>query len=189
MSQRILAIDDEPHMLRLLERIILEKTPHTIVTLSNSLELPDLLSKQSFDLIITDLKMPGMDGLDILYYIREHDRAEAVIIMTAFGSLDSAVEALHQGVFDYITKPFKKEDIIFAVDRALRFQQARRDKARLTKVYEVEPYRDAQSMFEEEYVRRLADRAGSDRTEMARRAELPEETIEQILGRMESGDR
>jgi two-component system response regulator PilR (NtrC family) len=103
MTQRILAVDDELHMLTLLERIITEKTPYQIVTTNNALEVPALLEKSQFDLIITDLKMPGLDGMDILRLVREQGRPEEVIIITAFGSLESAIEALSRKVFDYIT--------------------------------------------------------------------------------------
>jgi DNA-binding NtrC family response regulator len=177
MKHQILAVDDEPHMLRLLERIISEKTPHQITTVSNSLEVPQLLSERTFDLIITDLKMPGMDGIDILKHVREHDRPEEVIIMTAFGSLDSAIEALQQGVFDYITKPFKKEQIMFTIDRAIRWQQIRQEAQRLGEVFDAEPYGRAKEAFDKEYLRRLAIRSGGDPGEMARRSGLPDEII------------
>ena len=66
MKQTILSVDDEPHMLKLLERIITEKTPYHVTTTSNSLEVPELLKQNTYDLILTDLKMPGLDGMDIL---------------------------------------------------------------------------------------------------------------------------
>lgn len=185
MSQRILAIDDEPHMLRLLERIIVEKTPHTVTTLSNSLEIADLLEKETFDLVITDLRMPGMDGLDILHYIHEHQRTEAVIIMTAFGSLDSALEALQQGVFDYITKPFKKEQIIFAVDRALRWQKARNRANRLTAVFDLEPYESARGQFDLEYIRHLAEKCHGNAAHIATRAGMALDVVQTFLDRLE----
>ena len=71
MEQRILAVDDEPHMLKLMERIITEKTPYRIRTTSNSLEVPEILEKNRFDLIIVDLKMPGMDGIETAKKIRD----------------------------------------------------------------------------------------------------------------------
>jgi YesN/AraC family two-component response regulator len=173
-------------MLRLLERIIMEKTPHTITTLNNPLELADLLQRETFDLIITDLRMPAMDGLDILHYIHEHQRGEAVIIMTAFGSLDSALEALQQGVFDYITKPFKKEQIIFAVDRALRWQNSRRAAARRTAVFDVEPYDAAKQCFDVEYIRALAEKCHDDVSVVAARSGMDVADVESILKRIES---
>ncbi len=172
MSQRILAVDDEPHMLMLLERIIKEKTPYQITVTSNSLEVPDLLEQTEFDLIISDLKMPGLDGMDLLRLIKGQGRFEEMIIITAFGSLESAIEALSVGVFDYITKPFKREQIIFTVDRAMRWQDMKRQAKQMAKILEAEPYAEAQRAFEREYVRRLAERCGGDETAMAERSGL-----------------
>jgi len=83
MKQRILAVDDELHMLKLLERIIGEKTAYQIQTTNNALEVPPLLTRESFDIIITDLKMPGMDGIDLLKHIKEKNIDSEVIIITA----------------------------------------------------------------------------------------------------------
>jgi len=181
MKQRILAVDDEPHMLKLLERIITEKTPYAITTTSNSLEVPRILEEGVFDLIIADLKMPGLDGMDILRMIKEKKRPEEVIMITAFGSLETAIEALSLGVFDYITKPFKKEQIIFTVDRAMRWQQLKKEAARISVLFEQEPFEEARRAFEREYIRRLAERCAGDRAAMVRRSGLSEAAIEQAL--------
>ncbi len=154
MNQNILAIDDEPDLLRLLERIIREKTPYSITTTNNSLEVPLILKENEFDIIITDLKMPGMDGIDILKYVKDNKRFEQVIIITAFGSLDSAMEALSQGVFDYITKPFKKEQIIFTIDRAMRFQKTTREAMKISDMFLSAPYDKALELFRKEYIKR-----------------------------------
>jgi DNA-binding NtrC family response regulator len=170
MEQRILAIDDEPHMLKLLERIVTEKTSYGITTTGNSLEVPKILEQTQFDLIITDLKMPGLDGIDLLRLIRENNRPEEVIIITAFGSLETAVEALSRGVFDYITKPFKKEQILFTMDRAMRWQKLKRQAQELQKIFDLEPYESARKAFVREYVQNLARRCGGDGKEMAARS-------------------
>ncbi len=181
MKPRILAVDDEPAMLRLLERIITEKTSYRIATTNNSLEVPELLEQHEYDLIISDLKMPGMDGIDILKHVRENNRREEVIIMTAFGTLDSATEALQMGVFHYITKPFKKEQIIIAVERALELQTIRRDARVAAEMFKAEPYEQARTMFEREYIRKLAERADGDIQAMARRSGLPVELIKEAM--------
>ena len=177
MKQRILAVDDEPHMLKLMERIITEKTPYQITTTSNSLEVPEILEKNEFDLIIMDLKMPGMDGLDLLRHVKEKERFEEVVIITAFGSLETAIEALSLGVFDYITKPFKKEQIIFTINRVMRWQQMKRESARMGEVFSMEPCEKAQKAFEREYVSRLLERCGGDEEKAAERSGLPLERI------------
>jgi DNA-binding NtrC family response regulator len=181
MTRNILAIDDEPHMLRLLERIITEKTAYSIFTTSSPLEVPDLLEKNTYNLIITDLKMPGLDGLDILRLLKEKGRPEVVIIITAFGAMETAVEALSLGVFDYMTKPFRKEQILFTIERAMRCQLIKQESTRLSAIFEREPYDEARRSFEREYVHRLAQRVGSDRAAMARRSGLSVETIAATL--------
>lgn len=153
MIQKILAVDDEPDLLRLLERIIMEKTPYQISVTNNSLEVPGLLADNEYDIIITDLKMPGLDGLDILKLVRENNRFEQVIIITAFGSLETAMEALSQGVFDYITKPFKKEQIIFTLDRAMRYQVNAREARNMSEIFNL-PLDAAVEKFTIEYNKR-----------------------------------
>ena len=181
MKQEILAIDDEPHMLRLLERIITEKTNYGITTTHNSLEVPEILANRTFDVIISDLKMPGLDGLDILKYIRDNNRDEVVLIITAFGSLDSALEALSRGAFDYITKPFKKEQIIYTIGRAMDLQLCRREAARLGRLFEIEPFEKAQQAFQAEYVERLSHLVGRDAQKIAERSGLSVETVSALL--------
>lgn len=154
MFYNILAIDDEPDLLRLLERIIKGKTDYSILITGTSLEVPQLLEENEFDIIITDLKMPGMDGMDILKYIKERDRLEQVVIITAFGTLETAMEALANGVFDYITKPFKKEQIIFTIDRALKYQKTMKENRRLEAIFGARPYEKALELFKEEYALR-----------------------------------
>ncbi len=180
-QQRILAVDDEPHMLKLLERIVSEKTPYHIRTTNNALEVPSILAEETFDLIISDLRMPGMDGLEVLRYLKEHDRPEALIIITAFGSLETAIEALSLGVFDYITKPFKRAQIMHTIDRAMRWQEMRRDASRMARAYETEPHEAAREAFEREYIRRLALRCDGRIEEMVRRSGLPSETISDAI--------
>jgi DNA-binding NtrC family response regulator len=177
MEQRILAVDDEPHMLKLLERIVTEKTPYRITTTTNSLEVPKILETSQYDLIITDLKMPGLDGMDLLRKIKENNRQEEVIIITAFGSLETAIEALSRGVFDYLTKPFKKEQILFTMERAMRWQRLKKEVQRMQNILGLEPYEKASRAFAHEYLRNLAQRCKGDEEEMARRSGLNREWI------------
>jgi DNA-binding NtrC family response regulator len=181
MPQSILAVDDEPHMLILLERIITEKTGYRITTTSNSLEVPNLLEENEYDLIISDLKMPGLDGIGLLRHLSEHKRCEAVVLMTAFGSAESATEARSLGVFDYITKPFKQEHILSTVERAMRYQKLRRDAARLSEMLGVEPFDQAAGEFRIEYVRHLIERVGKNPAKLSAASGLPVEEIEAVL--------
>ena len=181
MTQHILAVDDEPHMLKLLQRIVEEKTPYRITTTSNSLEVPRLLERNEFDVVVTDLKMPGMDGLDVLQAIRERGRGEQVIIITAFGTLESAMTALSSGVSDYIIKPFKKETFLFSLHRAMRWMQKQREVESLQAILDTEPYDKARRAFEREYVRRLRQRASGDLAALAERSGLSPHQLEELL--------
>ncbi len=126
MKQRILAVDDEPDMLILLQRIIMEKTAYEIVTTNSALEVPGLLDTQQFDVVITDLSMPKLDGLDILKLVRDRDKGELVILITAFGDYETSEKARELGVHDYIHKPFRKEQILTTVEQAMEIQRARK---------------------------------------------------------------
>lgn len=86
MPQKILAVDDQPHMLVLLERIIREETKYECISTNNPLEVPGILVEESYDVIITDLKMPGMDGLEILEYISQNNRRERSSSLPPSGS-------------------------------------------------------------------------------------------------------
>jgi len=190
MKQRILAVDDEPHMLQLLERIIKEKTAYHVTATSNSLMVPTMLKEARYDLIISDLKMPGLDGLDLLRLIREDHRPEELIIITAFGSLETAVQAMSQGAFDYITKPFRKEHLLFTIDRAMRWQKLKQESQRMQEIFLMEPYDKAAVEFFREYVRNMAQRSGGDVREAAARSGLAEEVIADALraGPVDAGE-
>jgi DNA-binding NtrC family response regulator len=120
---RILAVDDELDMLALLKMIIEGYSEHQVTATNNPIEAVDLLEKNAFDLILTDLKMPGMDGLELLSRAKSRDADALVLVITAYGSLESAEEAMAKGAFDYITKPFRKEQILLAIDKAMRWRE------------------------------------------------------------------
>lgn len=119
----ILAVDDEPDMLALIKMIIEGYSDHQVTTTNNPLEVAEILSKERFDLIITDLKMPGMDGMEVLELAKEYDKDALILMVTAFGSLESAEEAVAKGAFDYISKPFRKEQLLLAIDKAMRWRE------------------------------------------------------------------
>ncbi len=177
MKRQILAIDDEPNMLQLLERIVVEKTPFELTATSNSLEVPRLLEEREFDLIITDLRMPGLDGLDIVRLVKEADRLEEVVVITAFGSLESAAAAVQAGAMDYISKPFKKERILLTIDRAMQCVALKRELRRLQALFRVEPFEQALPAIRAEYVRMVAGRVGSDIHVIAERTGLSREIV------------
>jgi DNA-binding NtrC family response regulator len=119
----ILAVDDEPDMLTLIKLIIEGYSDHQVTTTNNPMEVAELLTKERFDLIITDLKMPGMDGMELLELAKNYDKDALILMVTAFGSLESAEEAVAKGAFDYISKPFRKEQLLLAIDKAMRWRE------------------------------------------------------------------
>ncbi len=140
MPAKILIVDDEPDMLKLLSMIIREKTNHESVTTNNPLEAVELVKKTAFDLVIADLKMPGLDGMELLDAIKKKDEDIPVVIITAYGTVESAMETMHKGAFDFITKPFRKEQMLYTIDKALKWLNLQREnkmlKQQLKKVEE-----------------------------------------------------
>jgi DNA-binding NtrC family response regulator len=124
---QILIVDDEVDMLALLAMIITEKTNHMATTTNNPLEVLKLIKEGAFDLLIADLKMPGMDGMELIDEVRKIDKSIPILIITAYGSIESAEEAIHKGAYDYITKPFRKEQILIAINRALEWKEMKRE--------------------------------------------------------------
>ncbi len=123
----ILALDDEQDMLVLLGRIISERSSHGLTTLSDPSELTQLLQQKAFDVVLTDLKMPGKNGIQVLEEVKQKSPQTAVIIMTAYGTIESALEATRKGAFDYITKPFRKERILHVIEQALNWQRLQKE--------------------------------------------------------------
>ncbi len=127
MNEKLLIVDDEPDMLRLLNMIIKEKTPYEVTTTNNPLEALELAKKGEFALVIADLKMPGLNGIELLEAVKRFGEDIPVIIITAYGTVEAAVETMQKGAFDFITKPFRKEQILFTVERALKWVRLQRE--------------------------------------------------------------
>lgn len=119
---RILIVDDEKDMLVLLDRMLSRKPGMNIITSHDPVRALRFIDQMNLDLIIADLKMPGLSGMDVLEYARKKHNPAAVILMTAYGTIESAVEATRKGAFDYITKPFRKDRIVHVVDQALKWR-------------------------------------------------------------------
>lgn len=119
---KILIVDDEQKMRHILQ-IILEQNGYQTDQASNGQEALELIRQYHYTIVITDLKMPVMDGMTLLKEIKKIDPDYPVVVLTAYGSIDSAVDAIKQGAIDYITKPFEEEKIIITVERSRRFSQ------------------------------------------------------------------
>ncbi|MFQ3574732.1 MAG: response regulator [Thermodesulfovibrionales bacterium] len=127
MAERILIVDDEPDMLWLLSMIVKEKTPYEVVTTNNPVEALELAKNQHFDILITDLKMPGLDGIELLNAVRGFNPDIPIIIITAYATSESATEAHEKNAFDFITKPFRKDQIIFTIEKAIKWLRAHKE--------------------------------------------------------------
>jgi DNA-binding NtrC family response regulator len=121
MAEKILIVDDEPDMLKLLSMMLRDKTGYQIATTNNPLEAVELAKQGGYALVITDLKMPGLDGIELLDAIKKEDPDIPVIFITAYATVESATEAIQKGGFDFISKPFRKEQLLFTIDRAMKW--------------------------------------------------------------------
>jgi DNA-binding NtrC family response regulator len=118
MTAKLLIVDDEPELLESCARI-LRNLEMEIVTAGNGVEALELLSKERPNIVLTDLKMPGMDGLILTEAVHKLDKEIMVLIMTGYGTMEMAVQAIKQGAFDFITKPFSADQLRVAIQRAV----------------------------------------------------------------------
>src|SRR5437870_8996406 len=116
--QRILIIDDEKSMRELLAHV-LKRAGYRVTAAENGETGCQLCEMDVFDLVISDISMPGMSGLDVLRRIRETSAETPVILNTAYGSKESAIDAVKLGAFDYFEKPFNVEEVRTRVHNAL----------------------------------------------------------------------
>ena len=116
---RLLIVDDEIDMLRLLERSIGAEMNWEIALAQSGEEALELIEKTPFDLALVDIRMPGMDGIELLERIKVFDPWLTVVMMTAFGVIEIAVESIKKGAYDFVTKPFEQEDLIRLLEKAL----------------------------------------------------------------------
>ncbi len=122
MNGKILVVDDEA-IQRDIVRDILEDQGHEVVALGNGDEALAYIKTSPVDVILTDLRMPGMDGVELLQHIKAFDPEIVVVVITAYGSFESAVEAVKKGAYDYLAKPLEKEQLTLVVKRALSRKQ------------------------------------------------------------------
>ena len=118
---RDLVLDDEPAMLENVDRLLASEG-YDVVTLDHALRFRDVAAQCQPDVIVTDLRMPGANGMTILAAALADEPTRPVILMTAFGSIASAVAAIREGAFDFVTKPFSTDQLIVTVDRAMRWR-------------------------------------------------------------------
>ncbi|MGH9475311.1 MAG: sigma-54-dependent transcriptional regulator [Terriglobales bacterium] len=126
----LLIVDDEPKMLRLLE-LQLGAAGHRVLSAASAEEGLRRLRAEAVDLVVTDLRLPGMDGLAFLQALKKESAALPVVVMTAHGTVETAVEAMKAGAADYVLKPFPLEELCLVVSKELGVESLRRENASL----------------------------------------------------------
>ncbi len=114
----ILIVDDDKMLCKMLEDVLSQEEKLIITSTNDGRDAIEKIKGRNFDLILTDLMMPGADGIEVLKVAKEVDEGVHVIIITGFASLETAMEAIRKGAYDYITKPFKLDEIKIAVQNA-----------------------------------------------------------------------
>jgi DNA-binding NtrC family response regulator len=131
----VLIVDDEQHIRKIMS-IMLGKRNYACSLAASGEEALALVEKQSFDAVFTDLKMPGLDGLELLARLKKMDPDLVVIVVTAFASMETAILAMKAGAYDYIAKPFNEEEIILVLEKALERNRLLDENRRLKKQME-----------------------------------------------------
>jgi DNA-binding NtrC family response regulator len=122
MQHKVLIAEDESRMREVIA-MLLSDLPLDFIEAGNGREAIDMFDNDTFSLVITDIKLPKINGMEILRHVKELDSELPVIVITAFGSIENAVEAIHLGAFDYVTKPFKEDRLRNCVQKALRISR------------------------------------------------------------------
>jgi two-component system NtrC family response regulator len=133
--ETILIVDDEKNYLLVLSAV-LEEEGYEVLTALSGPEALEIQKSSDLDLVLTDMKMPGMDGIELLEHIKTRDPDLPVIMMTAHGTVDKAVEAMQKGAYSYILKPFDNERLILYVKRAISVYQVVKENRRLRSAVE-----------------------------------------------------
>lgn len=185
---RILVVDDKANLRRLFERILGDR--YAVTTAADGAAAQALLSTSTFDLLLTDVRMPGLTGVDLLRWVKQHSPATEVVIMTAFGSVPAAVEAIREGAYDYVTKPFDPDDIALVLARALDDRRRRAqhpvaapDAAELTQLSYREAVERGRERSAREYLAALLREFNGNVTHAAARAGIERESLHRLLRR------
>ncbi len=115
---RILVVDDEPHVVQIFQDLLAQRG-YEVVSSTNGDDAILKVTTESFDLVLTDINLPGVDGLEVVRAAKAADKDTCVILITGYASTTTAIDALRQGAYDYITKPFDLWETAKAIDRGL----------------------------------------------------------------------
>jgi len=125
VTGRILVVDDDPHFLRVLARILSGEN-FLVTSAAGACDASELLKSAQFDLVISDLRMPECDGLNFLQSLRQTGNTIPVIILTAYGEVDTYLAAMNAGATEYLNKPIQSDDLLKTVRSCLRSAKNRR---------------------------------------------------------------
>ncbi len=143
---KILIADDD-EIVRDSISSLLKDEGYTVLSAQDGLDAIKILRIEDIDLVITDLRMPGADGYEVLKYAVKNNPDTVVVILTAYGTLDTALNAIKDGAYDYLTKPFKIQEIILLVEKIYRRAQLIEENRELKKSLR-DAYRDIQLIKE-----------------------------------------
>ncbi len=129
-SGKILVVDDDESMRRVIE-YNLHKHGYTTVNAKSAEDALNKLEEADFDLMISDMKMPGLSGMELIERVRRKNRRMLVIFITAYGTIEMAVEAMKKGAYDYITKPFETDEFILTIEKAFDYHRLKNENIRL----------------------------------------------------------
>ncbi|MDY6879407.1 MAG: sigma-54 dependent transcriptional regulator [Desulfatiglans sp.] len=137
-QQQVLIIDDEKNMRHMLQAM-LTKEGYTVQSASDGGQALEYLEKSYFDFILCDIKMPNMDGMSFLKIAREKFPDKTCIMMSAYGSVETALEAMKEGAYDYISKPFKADEVLLTLKKAQERERLKQENLQLkTRINEIE---------------------------------------------------
>jgi len=134
---KVLLADDDMSLRRVLE-FQLEEAGYNVSTAQDGAEALEIFSQNDFDCVITDLRMPKLSGLELLEQIKTANAEIPLIVITAFGEVETAVTAMKAGAFDYINKPFNRDEILLTLERALSFSQTKNENRQLREIVKKE---------------------------------------------------
>ena len=128
--ESILIVDDEKNYLVVLKELLSEEN-YEVITAENALQALEIFKESDLDLVLTDMRMPKIDGIELLENIRSINSEIPVIIMTAYATVEKAVKAMKKGAFDYVTKPFQNEELKITVRKAIDLYKLKRENLNL----------------------------------------------------------
>lgn len=136
-SKTILLADDDENLRRVLE-FQLTEAGYKVLTAQDGAQALEIFTQNDFDCVVTDLRMPKLSGLEFLEKIKASSAQIPVIVITAFGEVETAVAAMKAGAFDYINKPFNRDEILLTLERAVKFSETKNENLRLRELVDKE---------------------------------------------------